>query len=244
MTQRANIFFAASFLVGVAMVQGYAWQVRKQAQGGEIKRVLVATEDLTRGQKLSEKTLGVMEVPADYVDSRRVLAADRPDIVGVATQNGLKAGDALSWDDLADGAARRHLANLVTQGKRAYRLNPSSNSLGSLLKVGDHVDVLLERKGQVEVILERVLVLAVGSEVQMVDELLAPVKGGDKGVTLSLEPSQATTLLGAESKGEIKLVLRNPEDMKKRVQTAESTVSQQASRTQQAASVQEIEHVR
>jgi pilus assembly protein CpaB len=226
------------------MVQGYAWQVRKQAQGGELKRVLVATEDLTRGQKLSEDSLGVMEVPADYVDSRRVLAADRSDIVGVPTQNGLKAGDALSWDDLADGAARRHLASFVTQGKRAYRLNPSSNSLGSLLKVGDHVDVMLERKGQVEVILERVLVLAVGSEVQVLEDLLIPPKSRDKGVTLSLEPSQAATLLGAESKGEIKLVLRNPEDMKKLVQTGEAATSPASPRSQPAASVQEIEHVR
>jgi Flp pilus assembly protein CpaB len=172
------------------------------------------------------------------------MAADRSDIVGVTTHNGLKAGYANSWDDLADGAARRHLANLVTQGKRAYRLNPTSNSLGSLLKVGDHVDVLLERQGQVEVILERVLVLAVGSEVQVMDEHLAPTKSGDKGVTLSLEPSQAATLLGAESKGEIKLVLRNPEDMKKRVQTAEVAASQASPPSQPAASVQEIEHVR
>jgi Flp pilus assembly protein CpaB len=243
--KRANILFAASFIVGIVSFQLYGNRLKEEVQGGPMKKVLITTQDISSGQRLSAANLGVLDVPSDYIDSRRILLEEKENLLGVSVQTNLKAGDGLAWSDIADGAARRHLASLVTPGKRAYKLGASTNSFGSLLRVGDHVDVLLEERGATKILLERILILAVGEELSTSEPKLgiSLVKGG--GVTLSVDSSQAQELLAAESRGDLRLVLRSPEDFRKRVPVSKANEPQakEIKRAPREAG-REIEHVR
>lgn len=243
MTKRTNIIFAASFLVGMAGLQVYAWQIKEKFQGGQLRRVLITTQDIAAGEHLSADKLGVLDIPADYVDSRRILFSERENLVGVSLQNSLKAGDSLAWNDIADGAAQRHLADLVSPGKRAYRLEASTNALGRLLRVGDHVDVLLEARGESKVLLERLLVLAVGDSMANSGSILGQAMRIGGGVTVSVSNIEVQTLLQAESRGKLHLVLRNSQDFKKQVMSSEN--AEEASRGPRARQEpgRKIEHV-
>lgn len=212
MKQRANILATAAFVIGVVGFQMYARKLHAEVGGGKPESVLLVTQDLAAGATLSEANLTATEVPSDYLDARRVRASDKGHLLGVQVSQPLKAGEGLLWSDITDGAAHKHLAALVTPGRRAYTIEEDANPLGRLLRVADHVDVLLESGGKTSTLLEHVLVLAVGGQIQRDDALLGDAVVQDGGVTLSVTSEQAAELLAAEAGGSLRLVLRNPED--------------------------------
>jgi pilus assembly protein CpaB len=128
---------------------------------------------------------------------------------------------------------------------RAYSIDGNANPLGGLLRIGDHVDVLLETRGEATLLLEQVLVLAVGGQLKRVhDEEKAPVRAS--GVTLSVTSAQAEELLVAESAGDLRLVLRNPEDLHRVEEGSpgDPKSAPSAVRTAARQDKKEIEHVR
>ncbi len=247
MKKNANWVFTITLVLGVAGFWAYANQVKKEAQGGAMQDVLVVNRDLEAGDSLTEADLHVTKIPEDYLDARRILRTDRKRLLGVALTTRIRAGEGLVWSDLADGAAHRNLASLIAPGHRAYSLSPGANPLGRLLHVGDHVDVLLESNGVSQLLLERVLILAAGGKIEGEDELLGARVAGAQGVTLSLSSNQAQRLFAAESKGDVRLVLRNPKDLRKRNDRLPTMKAQEKKNSKMGASFlvkKEIEHVR
>jgi len=244
MKNKANLVAVGTFLAGVAGFQLYASKLKAEIRGGKPETVLVITQDLKAGATLSAEHLGAAEIPSDYLDARRVRAKEKPHLVGVQITSPLKAGDALLWSDITDGAAHRHLASLITPGKRAYTINTDANPLGRLLRVADHVDVLLDSGGQSSLLLQQVLVLAVGGQIEKEESPLGGKVVQGSGVTLSVSGEQAKQLLAAESKGRLRLVLRNPEDQS--IEREEPRLERSASfrSAQKETSTPEIEHVR
>lgn len=212
--KKLHIVSIAAFVVGLIGFQTYARKVKEEASGGEPRQVLVVTRDLKLGASLTKDCLGVVTIPSDYLDPRRILEKEKPHLIGVQINQSLRAGDGIVWSDISDGAAHKHLAALVSPGMRAYSIEGEANPLGGLLRVGDHVDVLLESRGEARLLLERVLVLAVGGQMNRVDDG-EPVPMRASGVTLSVTSPQAEDLLLAERAGELRLALRNPDDLRK-----------------------------
>ncbi len=244
MKHTANWIAAATFVLGCTGFYFYTQKLEAEVGGGRPEQVLLVTQDLKPGDTLSQNNLGVATVPSDYIDTRRVRAPEKENLLGVRINQSLKAGEALLWSDIDDGAAHKHLAALVAPGRRAYSLKADANPLGRLLKVADHVDVLLESSGKTETLLQHVLVLAVGGQLERSDELLGRTSIGGSGVTLSVSAEEAQQLLAAESKGKLRLVLRNPEDEKKKLQEDEPKRVATRAPTAPADKNQEIEHVR
>lgn len=244
--KKANIWAGVAFVVGVAGLQLYAHELKKELQGGELQSLLIVTQDHEVGSSLTLEGLASLDVPSDYVDARRISSKERENLAGVAVQTRLRAGDSLLWSDLADGAARNHLAQMLLPGRRAYSIKASANPLGKLLRVGDHVDVLVEEAGMSSALLERVLVLAVGSRLGEIRDENSTAYAGAPGVTLSVSSAQAKRLLEAEAQGRLRLVLRNPEDAQidAQVLSARRDPSPTKSVRASAEAKQEIEHVR
>lgn len=244
MKHKANLIAVAAFVCGIAGFRMYTSQLEAELRGGEPQAVLLVTEDLKAGDTLTQSNLSTTRVPSDYVDSRRVLAKERDHLLGVQVSGELQAGTGLLWSDIADGAAHKHLAALVTPGRRAYTVESGANPLGRLLRVADHVDVLLETSQKTETLLEQVLVLAVGGQIRRDDGLLGDKTVRGSGVTLSVSPEQAEQLLEAESRGKLRLVLRNPEDERIRPKQPAGDVVATAPQKAAEDSTPEIEHVR
>lgn len=243
MKKIANLMAAAAFVLGLAGVQLYAQRLRADLQGGELTSVLVVTEDLPAGTELEAAHVASIEIPADYLDARRVRSAEQKSLLGAELVGALRAGDPIFWSDVSQGAARRDLAELVAPGQRAYQVEADANPLGTLLHAGDRVDVLLERGGTTALLLERILVLAVGGRLQNEGE--STPSGRSRGVTLSVTVEQGAELLAAEARGDLRLLLRNPKDEEARVKAA--TDAPNARRADTARSVtkkKEIDHVR
>lgn len=245
MKHTANWIAAGTFVLGCAGLHLYTKKFEEAVRGGQAQAVLLVTQDLKPGDTLTESALGITEVPSDYLDSRRVRASEKDNLVGVRVAQNLKAGDAILWSDIDDGAAHKHLAALVAPGRRAYSLKSDANPLGRLLKVADHVDVLLEKGGKTETLLQHVLVLAVGGQLERSDSLVGQKSVEGSGVTLSVSSEEAQQLLAAESQGKLRLVLRNPEDEKTKPKTDTSVpVTTARLTTGTSETAPEIEHVR
>jgi Flp pilus assembly protein CpaB len=205
-------------LVGLALgslgALRYAALIEERASGGQPEALLIVNKDLARGTVLTPDALEVTQVPESYVDGRRVLAQEKESVLGMPVAVALRAGEGLYWTDISGGELGRvHLADAVPAGRRAYQLGQATNPLGALVEAGDLVDVLCAGAGDGRTVLERVLVLAVGDRLRRSDELgkAEAVRGG--GLSLSVLPEEAETLVRAERGCQLRILLRSPEDI-------------------------------
>lgn len=239
MVQRQVIAAAAACVV--SLTSGYLalQRIRNQVSGGPKVPALVVTRDIGAGATLDSEVLAIVQIPRDYLDARRVQASEKGGIVGATLATSLHAGDGLIWSDVAGGEeSSRRLADLIEPGHRAYQVPEDANPLRTRLQAGDRVDVLLSAFDASPLVVENLMVLAVGT----------PGSGqsgheGSQGwgVSLSTTPDEAARLVAAERKGKIRLVLRNPSDI-----ALQSNIEQQpAERSPSARSTAaEIDHVR
>jgi len=133
---------AGALLLGV-----YVQRLQREISGGSPISLLALREDLAAGSRLDEAHLVSHDVPETYVESRQVRASELAKVLGVRTAVPLEAHHTLSWTDL-DSTTRhaRILSEHVPSGMRAISV-PSGGRLGigSLMRPGDRVDVLVTR---------------------------------------------------------------------------------------------------
>ncbi|HUD85657.1 MAG TPA: Flp pilus assembly protein CpaB [Xanthobacteraceae bacterium] len=188
--------------------------------------VLVAKNDLGRGQLIGDADIGWQTWPADAANASFIKKAERPDaihqFVGAIVRVPVMAGQPL-WDPavvFAKGSG--FMAAILPKGMRAVAMDVSAeSSAGGFILPDDHVDVVLTRRDKVaekatgvekyitESILRNVRVLAID---QTVDE-----KNGQKVVightaTLELTPDQGETLALSRQLGTLSLALRSLAD--------------------------------
>jgi pilus assembly protein CpaB len=203
---------------GILLLWLYLQRYETETSGGERVRLLSVLTAVPRGTVLTEQMLGVREVPISYVESRAVKAAELNKVRGIRTAMDLDPQDTLQWSDLAVAVEDRDLSSLVQAGNRALTIDARQNSM---IRPGDYVDVLAtftSRTGAdyaaaTVVLLQRVLVLAVGNETQR-QVFQAP---GDKArsgssaghsLTLSLELEEAQMVALADQNGDLSVILR------------------------------------
>jgi pilus assembly protein CpaB len=207
---------------GMLLLWLYLQRYEAETSGGERVRLLTVLSAVPRGSLLTEQMLGVREVPISYVESRAVKAAELNKVRGIRTSMDLDPQDTLQWSDLAVAVEDRDLSSLVQAGNRAVTIDARQNSM---IRPGDYVDVLAtftSRTGAdyaaaTVVLLQRVLVLAVGNETQR-QVFQAP---GDKGrsgasaghsLTLSVELDEAQMVALADQNGDLSVILRSGSD--------------------------------
>lgn len=208
-------------LVGVALFGLYMKRFEDEVRGGEPIPVLIATQDLPLGEPLTRAVLGVRELPQKYVEERHIRAGDLTRILGVRVSTGLRANQSIMWTDLATTSQeRRDLSALLREGMRALTVRTGSTSaFGGLLRPGDRVDVLFTgvRPGGTEKVtvplLQNVLVLAVGGDTGGPDQRDQAEGRRGRDVSVAVTVEQAAMLTHAEDRGDLQLVLRNPDDV-------------------------------
>ena len=218
--KRAFVMLAVAILFGVAAV-ALAWRWLQGQAAANSNRVVVATTDVNRGQRLSPEMLRLADRPAKDVPkdafSDPTLLSER------VLKVNLVKDEVLSETKLAPAGTMRGLSPLISEGKRAItvRVNDVIGVAGFALP-GNYVDVIVHterdpaegeaaQRGTLHVskiVLERILVLAVAQEVSR-DETKPKVVNA---VTLELTPQQTETLDLARSVGTLSLALRNQVD--------------------------------
>jgi pilus assembly protein CpaB len=217
--RRSLLLALLSAGVAAALFFLYVQKFERESSGGERVRVLVALRTLERGQTITEDALTVREVPQAYVEDRVVRQADRAKVLGLRVGGLVQAQETLMWTDLAvAGEVRRELSALVQPGTRAATIHLRDETAAVMIQPGDYVDVLTlsqTASGEVHaasVLLQRVLVLAVGNSTRAEDLEKSPLGSRSSELTLSVTLADAQLLAVASERGGLSVVLRSPED--------------------------------
>ena len=175
MNRRA--FSLALLLAGAAtlLLLLYMQRFEQEMSGGEPVEVLMAIKPIERGTVLTDDMLATRSVPIAYVEDRAIKAAERSKIIGLEAANTIQPQQMLMWMDLAITTEERDLSSLVQPGKRGFtvRATTGDDTRGNaLIRPGDYVDVIVTMAGDQlgeqtsVVLLQRILVLAVGYDTQ------------------------------------------------------------------------------
>jgi pilus assembly protein CpaB len=225
MNRRA--FLAASILavVSVTLILLYMRRFERETSGGELIELLVAVKPIKRDVVIKDDMLSTREVPIAYVETRAVRARDRAKVIGLPAEVSLEPQQTLMWTDLAINTEHRDLSSLVQPGKRALTVvaRGSRDRDGhALIRPGDYVDVILtlvdatsEQKTSV-VLLQRILVLAVGTDTELIGMSSGSAsgnrQGSEKPLTLSLNLQEVQLLALAIQQGELSVAVRPPDE--------------------------------
>jgi pilus assembly protein CpaB len=225
-SRTALLIATALGLVGAFLLMLYLSRFEEEISGGQRVALLTVLKPIARGALVTADDLTVSAVPLAYVEQRAVRESDRTKVIGVRTANALSPQDTLMWSDLALSSENRDLSSLVAPGKRAVTVRASEAGTDAegngLVRPGDYVDVIVTLGGDhvassAIVLLQRVLVLAVGSETQPQALLDAPDRsahGRERQLTLSLKVEEAQLLALARARGRLSVALRGPNDSK------------------------------
>lgn len=186
-----------------------------EARGkGKMVNVVVAKRDLSRGAKLSEDSVAVRAIPADYAQSLAVTpdAFDRID--GQVLAYPVKSGEMILWG-LMEGKKVPTFSTRVETGHRAMTVPVDEiNSISGLLEPGDIVDLIatIDKKGKKVTfpLLQSVQVIATGQ--RSVDDPKSGQRREYSTVTFDITPEQAQNVIVARDAGKITALLRNPQD--------------------------------
>lgn len=221
-------------LIGAILLGLYLRRFELEMSGGERVELITPLVPIARGEIIKADMLGTIEVPAAYVEPRAVKAAERTKVIGIKAATALEPQITLLWTDLALGNEDRDLSSLIQPGNRAVTVQANQSGKdpngNGLIRPGDYVDVIAtlfpndvgQGKGisSSVVLLQRVLVLAVGTETQpqaistMQNSGPGAERSGQTALTLSLRLKEAQLLSLATQRGSISVALRNPGDEK------------------------------
>jgi pilus assembly protein CpaB len=218
--KRALAMMAVAVLFGiVAVALASFWLLRQSA--GNLSRIVVATADANRGQRLTPELLGLAEWPTK--DVPKDAFTDPLRLHDRVLKGNLLKNEPISESKLAPAGTLGGLSALISEGKRAItvRVNDVIGVAGFALP-GNYVDVIVHTEREPgqnatapvavqhisKIVLERILVLAVAQEVSR-DETKPKVVNA---VTLEVSPEQAEHLDLARGVGTLSLALRNQVD--------------------------------
>jgi pilus assembly protein CpaB len=224
-TNRHALYLALALaVIGTILLLVYMRQFEQEMSGGQRIELLVAVQPIARGTVITGNMLATRAIPLAYVEDRAIKAAERSKVIGLASANDVDTQQTLMWTDLAITTEERDLSSLVQPGKRGVtvRASGTDDARGnSLIRPGDYVDVITtlkeEESGEESalVLLQRILVLAVGSETQPSVETPKAKSPSrvDKQLTLSLSLHEAQLLALAVQRGRLMVAVRGPHDI-------------------------------
>jgi pilus assembly protein CpaB len=226
MDRRALLLAFVVALLGVVLLVLYTKRYEREMSGGDKVKLLLAIKPIERGKPITDDMLSTRDVPQAYVEDRAIKEVDKPKILGLAVGTTVQAQQTLMWTDLATAnEERRDLSALIVPGSRAVSLRTRrEDASAAMVKPGDYVDVIavlpdpnqptLAAASAAVVLLQKVLVLASGYETSpdAVDLAAKDRKGSESVLTLSMKIEQAQAVAVAMEKGQLQVVLRNPND--------------------------------
>jgi pilus assembly protein CpaB len=200
-----------------AVVFGSRWMISQSS--ASTAKVVVATADISLGQRITPDVLKVVDWPTTSVPRGAFNEVQKLD--GRVLKESTLVGEPVLEAKLSPVGTVGGLSAVINEGKRAItvRVNDVMGVAGFALP-GNYVDIIVNTEkdpgmatGQHDqhiskIVLEKILVLAVAQEVAR-DETKPKVVDA---VTLEVTPGQAEKIDLARSIGTLSLVLRNQVD--------------------------------
>lgn len=186
-------------------------------------QVLVASQDIGMGERLTEDTLQWQEWPTASVRAEFITSEATPEAIadmgGSVARSAILAGEPIRREKLGQ-AGEGFLSGVLEDGKRGVSTTIRAvASSGGFVVPNDRVDVVLTRSTPLgdrvsQTILSNVRVLAINAQLGASEGEAAtatPQSGmfADTAIaTLELDPSEAELLINATGMGDLSLMLR------------------------------------
>ncbi len=204
-----------SVFLGQSFVQGRAAAAEAAAQ--EKYRplaVVVAKADLPAGEVLNSSLLAVRNMPRHFLPSGTFGREQAGQLLGQRLRVALKPGDPITPAVLSHDADG-NLSDALPSGKRALTIAVDEiNAMAGMVEPGNLIDLYYSNRdhsqgASLEMLLERVPVLATGTQMGSVDNIAT--EGGIDGfstLTLMVDAEQAGRIVLAQRAGALTVVMR------------------------------------
>lgn len=193
----------------------------KLAPRPDMVEVVVARQELKRGEVVSTQTMAVRAMPREFAPGGAITPARFDEVAGARVQVAMRPGEPLLQSALtaADAGA---ISSRLQPGVRAMTIAVDEvNSLSGMLQPGDRIDLLLTVRplpvqGQLQpeftrTVIQDVPVLATGRQRAPQSEE-APTARSYTAITVEVDPERAQKLVVAQRSGKLTAVLRHPND--------------------------------
>jgi pilus assembly protein CpaB len=219
MKPKTLILLAVAVGCGLVAMLGIQQAMQGGQAGGTPKvTVLVAKADIMPGQPLTEEVVGFEEVPKDAAPEDAVTAPEQ--YAERALTFGVVSGDIIRQSKLGNpGEFTR--SNLIPSGMRAISIAVNdTHTLSGMLRPGDRIDLLVTFQvrnirgvmtTKTKTLLEYVEVFATDNRT-VSDGATKQQENKTKIVSLLVTPEQVSYIKLAESKGQLALSWRHPDD--------------------------------
>lgn len=182
-------------------------------------QIIVASQDLESGQFMSADVLAIADVPDQFLPVDVILPDQFEEIKGLEIQLSIPKGKPILLSYLGDHIARK-FSDTIPVGFRAITIEVDTiNSHENMMEVGDKVDLFVQNEAVMNLLMERVTVLATGnlrSASQDPDGILI----GDnsnytnyQSITLLLPLASIASVRHAEQSNGLVVLLRNAQDI-------------------------------
>lgn len=184
---------------------------------GKTVNVLVAKQELKRGDKLDTERVAVRAIPIDFAHSGAILPDAFSRVEGQPVAYPLRPGEMILWS-LMEGKRAPTFSARVEVGHRAMTVPVDEiNSISGMLEPGDVIDLLvtLDQKGKKVTLplMQNVQVMATGQ--RAVDGAKDGERKSFSTVTIDATPAQAENVIVARDAGRVTALLRNPDDKRR-----------------------------
>jgi len=208
-------------LAGVVAYSAIKKKESDVRKGWNLVPVVVAQKDLPEGTVVTFEMISQRSVPEQFVTSSVVKPDSASYIVNQKILVPVQAGDPLLWSQFETTKAAERLSTKVQKKTRAISLSADIiSSVGGWIRPNDHVDVIgTFRDPQLNdmvavTLLQNVIVLATGKITGTTNINLIPENERDyQNVSLLVLPEEAEILALASALGDLKLSLRNEDDV-------------------------------
>ena len=202
------------------LIDGYQKAIAENLQPEDTVMVMVAARDLYQGITITEEDLYAIEIPPRYLAQGVFLSPDH--VVGRIPRERVLANEFVRSSRLANPEAGIGMNAVIPRGMRALSVNISDGrALSGFLNPGNYVDLLVTmqtEEGEVvetNTLLQALFVLGVNSRMgdETRDDARKKRRSDGQTVTLLVTAEQAEQLAFAENQGDLRLLLRNDNDV-------------------------------
>lgn len=193
--------------------------------------VIHAARDIPEGTPLSADNVTTRKIPQSNLHPSAIRKEALSGYIDVPVARNIPANTMILDTDLMSERSSNTLATRIPPGERAMSVPVDAISgISGLLRPGDQIDILgtfpvgsrdqlVEEAGggssigyMTITLLHSVTLLAVGEEISGVGTDPSTARGGYSTVTVSVTINEAELLTIAQTRGELMMLLRHPED--------------------------------
>lgn len=224
----AKLVIVAIALGLAAVVLNYFYvQGVRRAENETSFKAYILTRAMRAGERIKERDVNVVTLPQRFEQSfHNIGAVNESDWLGDVNkqvQRSVSAGSILRREDFQPPTDTRELDIDITPNMRRVSLPVNSRTISGMLRAGMWVDIEapFQTGGALPTILpvlERIKVIAVGTQVVGADDSAGPSRAPSSYHTITIEvtPQDATNLAMIErlAAGDFEIQIRNPGDTK------------------------------